>query len=55
MTPRRKETRDPIADAAARLMRVLDGINPRFPLAPGKVAEIDEAKAELRAALEMRP
>jgi beta-phosphoglucomutase-like phosphatase (HAD superfamily) len=47
----RKQSPDPIADAARRLMFALDGINPAFPLAPGKVAEIEEAKAALRAAL----
>jgi hypothetical protein len=37
--------------AAERLMRVLDAVNPRFPIAPGMLAEIDDAKGGLRAAL----
>ena len=46
-------TPDPIREAAARLIRELDSINPRFPIAPGKLAGIEEAKAALRAALGM--
>lgn len=51
MSRTHKAPADPIADAARRLMFILDGINPAFPLAPGKVAEIQEAKAALREAL----
>jgi len=41
-----------IEAAAERLMRLLDSVNPRFQIAPGMQAQIDEAKAELREALE---
>lgn len=43
-----------IEAAAERLMRLLDAVNPRFTVAPGMQAQIDEAKAELRDALERR-
>jgi hypothetical protein len=41
-----------LRQAAARLMWTLDNINPAFPIAPGKVAEIAELKAQLRTQLD---
>jgi hypothetical protein len=40
-----------IRHAAAALMWTLDNINPAFPLAPGKIAQIEEQKAALRSEL----